>query len=155
MSANHRILGLDIGSKTIGVAVSDGLGWTARPVCTIRRASWESDLSQLRQLQREYGAELLVVGLPLGHEGEMTSQAEFNQRAAERIQTELNLPVEYVDESLSSQEAEDIMREMGLGRKKRRQKQKQNLDELAAARILQGYLDENNRLQPKPTNRPN
>lgn len=142
-----RSFGLDVGSKTIGVAVSDALGWTARPLKTIHRKSWSEDLAALQALKAEYHPHLLVVGLPLGSSGEMTEQARFNQRAAERIQQELDLPVIYRDESFSSEEASELLREMGMGRKKRRQKQKHSLDELAAARILQDYLDEQHRLQ--------
>lgn len=139
----QRALGLDIGRKTIGVAVSDALGWTARPICTIRRKSWAEDLAALRRLQSEHQIGQLVVGLPMGSEGEMTEQARFNQRAAERIQQELELPVAYVDESLTSVDADEMMREMGFKRKKR----KQDIDQQAAARILQDYLDEQQRLE--------
>ncbi len=144
---SSRYLGLDIGTKTIGVAVSDALGWTARPVLTIHRKGWVEDLAAMQQLKQEYAPALLVVGLPLGSNGEMTEQARFNQRAAERIQAELDVPVVYRDESFSSEEASDLLREMGMGRKKRRKKQKRSLDELAAASILQSYLDEQHRLQ--------
>lgn len=144
---SSRYFGLDIGTKTIGVAVSDALGWTARPLKTIHRKSWAEDLAALRQLQDEYKPTLLVVGLPMGSSGGMTEQAQYNKRGAERIQQELELDLVYRDESYSSQEATNTLREMGVGRKKRRQKQKHTLDELAAAKILQGYLDEQHRLQ--------
>lgn len=138
-----RALGLDIGTKTIGLAISDALGWTARPLSTIRRKSWAEDLAALHQIQQTHGIAQLVVGLPLGREGEMTEQARYSQRAAERIQQELDLPVAYVDESLSSAEADVYMQQVGVRRKKR----KQNIDQQAAALILQDYLDEQQRLQ--------
>lgn len=147
-----RYFGLDVGTKTIGVAVSDALGWTARPLKTIHRKSWAEDLGALHALKAEYDPTLLVVGLPMGSAGEMTEQARYNQRAAERIQQELDLPVIYRDESFSSEEASELLREMGMGRKKRRKKQKHSLDELAAARILQDYLDEQHRLQQVKNN---
>lgn len=149
---SSRYFGLDVGTKTIGVAVSDALGWTARPLTTIHRKSWVEDLAALRQLQDEYTPKLLVVGLPMGSSGEMTEQAHYNKRGAERIQQELDLPLVFRDESYSSQEATESLREMGMGRKKRRQKQKHSLDELAAARILQDYLDEQHRLQQVKNN---
>ena len=146
-----RCLGLDVGTKTIGVAVSDALGWTARPVTTIRRHSWARDLEALENLKSEYDPVCLVVGLPMGSDGEMTEQAHYNQRAAEKISETLNLPVVYRDESFSSEEAKERLREMGVGRKKRRQKAKHTLDELAAASILQDYLDEQHRRQQAQT----
>jgi len=138
-----RILGLDIGTKTIGLAISDALGWTSRPLSTIRRKSWVEDLAALQRVQQEHGVTQLVVGLPLGSEGQMTEQARYSQRAAERIQQELSLPVAYVDESLSSVEAASFMQQVGVRRKKR----KQNIDNQAAALILQDYLDQERRLQ--------
>ncbi|MEZ0372442.1 MAG: Holliday junction resolvase RuvX [Candidatus Sericytochromatia bacterium] len=144
LQESPRALGLDIGTKTIGVAVSDRLGWTARPLTTIRRKSWADDLASLAQLVKEHGIQALVVGLPLGREGEMTEQARFNQRAAERIQQELSLPVSYVDESLTSADAEATLLEMGVSRRKKRQI---SIDQQAAALILQDYLDEQQRLE--------
>ncbi|PKL80443.1 MAG: Holliday junction resolvase RuvX [Candidatus Melainabacteria bacterium HGW-Melainabacteria-1] len=139
-----RAMGLDIGTKTIGIAVSDRLGWTARPTCTIRRQGWVADLAALRELVAEHGIRCLVAGLPLGCDGEMTEQARFNQRAAERIQLELDLPLSYVDESHSSVDARDLLQEMGVSRKKRRQI---SIDQQAAALILQEYLDQQQRLE--------
>lgn len=138
-----RAFGLDIGRKTIGVAVSDALGWTARPIHTVRRKSWAEDLAAMQKLQEQYQVSLLVVGLPMSSHGEMTEQARFNKVAAERIQASLDVPVTYVDESLSSVDADSVMQEMGFKRKKR----KQDIDQQAAARILQGYLDEQHRLE--------
>lgn len=137
-----RSLGLDVGRKTIGVAISDALGWTARPLCTIRRKSWKDDLDALRKLRDEHGVAQLVVGLPLGKDGEMTEQARYSQVAGERFQAELELPVAYVDESLTSADADDWMREQGFKRKKR----KTEIDQRAATLILQDYLDEQHRL---------
>lgn len=147
MTQYTRVLGLDMGTKTIGVAVSDALGWTARPVRTIQRKSWAEDLTQLQTLKTELGITQLVAGLPLGSDGEMTEQAHYCQRGAERIQQELDLPLAFVDESYSSQDAKSLLIEMGVGTKKRRQKGKQSLDELAATRILQDYLDQEHHKQ--------
>lgn len=134
-----RALGLDIGTKTIGIALSDALGWTARPLMTIKRASWAADLATLRTLVETHEVGLLVVGLPLGGDGQMTEQARYSQRGAEKIQQELGLPVAFVDESMSSAEAEATLLEMGISRKKRKGI---SIDQQAAALILQDYLNQ-------------
>lgn len=139
-----RALGLDIGTKTIGIAISDRLGWTARPLTTIRRKSWAEDLAILRKLVEDNGIQCLVVGLPLGRDGEMTEQARYSQRGAARIQEELGLEVAFIDESLSSADAEATLLEMGISRKKRREI---SVDQQAAALILQDYLNEQQRLE--------
>lgn len=141
-----RALGLDIGSKTIGVAVSDRLGWTARPVCTVRRSSWAEDLAKLTRLCAEHEVAQLVVGLPLSADGGMTEQARFNQRAAEKLHKALALPVAYVDESLTSVDADAYMAAVGMNRRRR----KERIDQQAAALILQDYLDEQRRLTQAP-----
>lgn len=142
LQANARALGLDIGTKTIGVALSDALGWTARPLTTIRRSSWAADLAALRELVEAHAVTALVAGLPLGPDGEITEQARYSQRGAERIQQELNLPLAFVDESYSSLDAAENLREMGVSRRKRHGI---SIDQQAAAVILQTYLDERQR----------
>lgn len=141
-SKKPRSLGLDVGRKTIGIAISDALGWTARPLLTIRRKSWKEDLAALQKICDEQDVGQLVVGLPLGQDGEMTEQARFSQVAGERFQSELDLPVAYIDESLTSADADEWMREQGFKRKKR----KTEIDQRAATLILQDYLDEQHRL---------
>lgn len=134
-----RILGLDIGTRTIGVAVSDPMGWFARPVTTIRRSTWEADLQALRQIIAEFRCQHLVVGLPLGIEGEMTAQARYNQDLAERIAQHFpEIRISYVDESYSSQSAHEQLLATGMKRRKR----KQVIDQQAAMLILQDYLDQ-------------
>ena len=143
-SLHLRALGLDIGTKTIGVAISDRLGWTARHLLTIKRKSWAEDLAILSRLVEENGIQCLVAGLPLGREGEMTEQARYSQRGAEKIQTALGLPVVFIDESLSSVDAEATLIEMGISRKKMREI---SIDQQAAALILQDYLNEQQQLE--------
>lgn len=135
-----RILGLDVGTKTIGVAVSDGLGWTARPLETIKRHSWKADLDALNKWIETYQVDTIVVGLPLDKSGEIGEQARYSQRAGERIQQEFpQVKIEYIDESLSTQESYAYFRASGMKRKK----QKAMIDQQAAAIILQRYLDQN------------
>lgn len=134
-----RILGLDVGTRTIGVAVSDPMGWFARPVTTIRRGSWQEDLEQLGRIIAEFQVHHLVVGLPLGVQGELTQQARYNQRAAERIARSFSgIRISYVDESYSSQTAREQLLATGMKRRKR----KQVIDQQAAVLILQDYLDQ-------------
>jgi putative Holliday junction resolvase len=142
---NARVLALDIGTKTIGIAVSDPLGWFARPVRTIRRASWAADLEALGQVLQELAVNQLIVGLPLGNNGEMTQQAEYSRKAAEKIQATFpEVSITFVDESLSTQEGYSSLRATGMKRKKR----KEVIDQQAAVIFLQEYLDERRRQAP-------
>ena len=139
MQSVPRILGLDVGTRTLGVAVSDPFGWFARPVTTNRRSSWATDLAQLAKILAQFQIEQVVVGLPLGVHGEMTEQARYSQGAAERIGREFpELVIRYVDESHSSQTAREQMLATGI----RRNKRKAIIDQQAAVLILQDYLDQ-------------
>jgi putative pre-16S rRNA nuclease len=132
-----KILGLDLGSKIIGVAISDDLLITAQVLTSIKRTTLEKDLDTIRNLVEEYNAEELVVGLPINMDGTMGQSA---QKAEEFIQNlRLCLPIKVIpwDERLSTVAAERILLEGDLSRQKRRKV----IDRLAAAFILQGYLD--------------
>jgi|ERR1051325_923203 putative Holliday junction resolvase len=131
-----RVLAVDFGSKNIGVAVSDALGITVRPVETIRRSSLNRDLARLKFLVEDLEAEAVVIGLPLRMDGTAGEAAEKTLRFAERLRVELEVPVATQDERLTSYEAEQRMMEQGLGRNERRRRS----DEMAAAIILQDYL---------------
>ncbi|MDO4733555.1 MAG: Holliday junction resolvase RuvX [Bacillota bacterium] len=132
-----RILGLDVGTKTIGIAVSDPLGLTAQSLCTLRRSTLEEDLEALRKIIEEYEVEELMVGLPLNMNGtagpSVDMAREFGQACAEAF----GLKLSYRDERLSTVAAERVLLEGDASRKKR----KQVIDKLAAAYVLQGYLD--------------
>ena len=146
-----RFLGLDVGTKTIGVAVSDPLGFTAQPVTTIRRSSVDADLKELRGLVEVYNATLLVVGYPRNMNGTVGDQARYVERFVEMVREAIALPVEYVDERLTTKMAQRAM----IDGKVKAEKRKQIIDQQAAAIILQGYLDRQARLKSqKSTDEP-
>lgn len=133
-------LGLDLGAKRIGVAGCDRTGLIATGLTTIHRTSFESVLAPLRALIQERTVEILVVGLPYTLDGEIGSQAKKIQKMARRLSKALNLPVEFVDERLTSFAAEEMM--LAAGRRPSRDTRKQGIvDRKAAAIILQQWLD--------------
>jgi len=132
-----RILGLDIGEKTIGVAVSDPLGFTAQGVCTIRRKGLNKDLEEIKKYVLEYKCELIVVGLPKNMNGSIGTSGEKVLKLSEKIETFVGVKVDTWDERLTTVAAHRVMLEADLSRNKR----KKIVDKLAAMYILQGYLD--------------
>ncbi len=131
-----RTISLDIGTKTIGVAVSDELGITANGVCTISRENEKKDLAQLRDITERYSPCEILVGLPYNHDGSLGNRAKGIRKFSERIRDSLGLPVVYWDESFSTKTAEQTLIEAGMGRKKR----KTIIDKMAATVILEEYL---------------
>ncbi|MEC4896248.1 MAG: Holliday junction resolvase RuvX [Oscillatoria sp. PMC 1051.18] len=131
-------LGLDVGKKRIGVAGCDGLGLIATGLTTIKRSSFNQDVEQLSQLVAEREVNVLVVGLPYALNGSLGYQAQQVQKFAQRISAALSLPVEYVDERLTSIEAQGLIIAQG-GSPSRN---KALIDRKAAAIILQQWLDE-------------
>ena len=131
-----RTISLDIGTKTIGVAVSDELGITANGVCTIRRENEKKDLAQLRDIIEQYSPREILVGIPYNQDGSLGSRAKGIKKFSERIRDSLGLSVKYWDESFSTKAAEQTLIEAGIGRKKR----KTVIDKMAATVILQEYL---------------
>ncbi|MBH9991667.1 MAG: Holliday junction resolvase RuvX [Bombilactobacillus mellifer] len=135
-----RFMGLDVGSKTVGVAVSDLLGWTAQGVEIIRinEARQEFGLKRLKELVDQYQVERFIVGLPKNMNNTLGERAQKSQAYGELIHQEFKLPVDYMDERLTTVQAERMLvEEADLSRKKRHQV----IDELAAVMILQTYLD--------------
>ena len=130
-----RVIALDVGEKRIGVAVSDPLGSTAQPLETIKRD--ERFAERLLKLIAELGAERLVVGLPLSMDGTESSQAGAVRRFVEEIEGILKIPVTFVDERLSSREANSLIAEGG----RRPGRKRGATDRVAAALILRLYLD--------------
>ena len=132
-----RILGLDFGSKTVGVAVSDGLLLTAQGVETIERKD-ENKLrktcARIEELIAEYEITEIVLGLPKNTEGE---RVEKTKAFGEMLERRTGLPVHYWDERLTTVAAEQILMESGV----RRENRKAVIDKVAAGLILQGYLD--------------
>ena len=131
-----RTISLDIGTKTIGVAVSDELGITANGVCTIRRENERKDLAQLRDVIERYSPREILVGIPYNQDGSLGSRAKSIKKFSERIRDSLDLPVKYWDESFSTKTSEQTLIEAGMGRKKR----KTVIDKMAATVILEEYL---------------
>ncbi len=133
-----RILGVDPGEKRIGVAVSDPLGMTAAPLRVLVHVSRAVDAAGVAQLAAEQQAVLIVIGQPLDDSGlGETPEARRAARFAEAVRARTNLPVILWDESMSTSDARDIRRSMGVSRRRRAG----HLDDLAAAVILQSYLD--------------
>lgn len=136
-----RLMGLDYGDRTIGVAVSDELGWTAQSLETIRRTDKEADLRRLQEIAGEYGVTELVVGLPKNMNGTIGPRGEICIEFAEWIKEKLNMPVHIWDERLTTASAQRTLLEADVSRKKR----KQVIDKMAAALILQSYMDAKSR----------
>lgn len=132
-----RILGLDVGDKTIGIAVSDEMGWTAQGVKTIRRKNEQYDLDELRKVIEEYNATQLVIGLPKNMNGTIGPRGELCQQFAQLLHSTFQLPVAMEDERLSTVSAERMLIQADVSRKKR----KEVIDKMAAVIILQTYLD--------------
>ena len=130
-------LGLDVGSKRIGVAGCDGTGLIATGLTTIKRTSFEQDVSQFRELVEQREVQILVVGLPYSMNGTLGFQARQVQKYARRLSAVLQLPVEYVDERLTSFEAEQLLH----AEKRSPSRHKALIDRKAAAIILQQWLD--------------
>ncbi|OLE75223.1 MAG: Holliday junction DNA helicase RuvA [Acidobacteria bacterium 13_1_20CM_2_57_8] len=132
-----RVMALDVGDKTIGIAISDALLLTAQPRPTIRRKDVKTDLEALRRLTEENEVHEIVVGQPLHMSGHQSPQSEKVARFAEQIHKVLDIPVVFWDERLTSFAAEQHLEEMGLNWRKRREQ----VDKIAAMIILQNYLD--------------
>jgi putative Holliday junction resolvase len=130
-------LGLDVGSKRIGVAGCDGLGMMATGITTIWRSSFQNDMEQLAEIIDDRQVEMLVIGLPYTMDGNIGSQAKQVQKFARRVATVIELPIEYVDERLTSYAAEQMMIEAKISVCRN----KATIDRIAAAVILQQWLD--------------
>ena len=135
-----RIMGLDVGSKTVGVAVSDPLGFTAQGVEIIRidEESGEFGFERLGELVKQYNVDKFVVGLPKNMNNTEGPRVEASKAYGEKVQELFNLPVDYQDERLTTVQAERMLVEQAdVSRGKR----KKVIDKLAAQLILQNYLD--------------
>ncbi len=130
-----RMLGLDIGERRIGIAVSDEMGTIASPVGMIQRAG--DVASELRALIQQFNAVRLIAGLPVGLNGREGPQAALVREFTDALAEEMGVPLDYWDERLSSTVAERSLIAGGT----RRHKRKHKIDAVAAAVILQGYLD--------------
>ena len=137
-TAIPRYLALDVGSKRIGVAVSDELGLTAQPVLTLeRRRNPREDLRSIARLCRRYAVIGVVVGNPLNLDGTMSAQGSKVQAFAAELGELTQLPIQFWDERLTTHEAHQLLYEAGHAR----QDHRRMVDQVAATLILQGFLD--------------
>jgi len=132
-----RTIALDVGTKTIGIAVSDELGITANGVTTIQRKDIQQDLGELSLLIKEYEPGEILVGVPYNMEGGVSKRGDQILRFADKIKSAFSLPVVFWDESYSTVKAEEKLIEANMSRKKR----KKVIDKMAAVFILQEYLE--------------
>lgn len=133
-----RILALDVGTKTIGVAVSDEHGITANGLTTIKRRKMEDDLDALSRIIEEHRPSKILIGIPYNIDGAISERGRAILNFANILKTTFSLPIELWDESFSTATAEKVLLEANLGRKKR----KRVIDKMAAVVILQDYLEQ-------------
>ncbi len=131
-------MGLDIGSHTIGMAISDELGITAQGLKTLRRKSMEEDFREIAAIIDQFGINKIVVGLPKNMNGTLGKQAEIVLHWIKTLNEKIQIPVVTWDERLSTVGASKVLLEADLSRRKR----KKVIDKLAAVLILQGFLDQ-------------
>lgn len=134
-----RILGLDYGAKTVGVAMTDALGMTVQPYKTIQRereSKLRPTLSEIAEIVEQYRIEKIVLGLPLNMDDTEGDRAERTRAFAEKLQSRVSVPIEFTDERLTTMEAAEILDESGVPRSE----QKQMIDQVAAQLILEQYL---------------
>lgn len=132
-----RSMGLDVGDKTIGVAVADPLGFTAQGITTIKRNGFSNDIAGLKKIILDYDVTTIVVGLPKNMNGSLGPRAQIVQNFADVLKKHLEAEIVFWDERLSTVAATRTLLEADLSRKKR----KAVIDKMAAVHILQGYLN--------------
>ena len=133
----QRILAIDYGSQRIGLAISDPMGIIAGGIGTLQNTS--NMLDELATIIFERGVTQIIIGLPLTLKAEHGVSAKSVDQFRNKVAEKVDVPIEMVDERFTSTIAEQTIRDMGMGRKKRREKGK--IDEIAAIVLLQGYLD--------------
>lgn len=138
-----RALGLDLGTKTIGVAISDEMGMTAQPLKTLRRISLAKDIEEVLSLAKELSADTIVIGMPVNMDGSLGQRSKATADFVERLKGKTDMPVVAWDERLSTVAVTRMLIEGDISRKRR----KEVVDKLAAAYILQGYLDSRRRVE--------
>lgn len=138
-----RVMGLDLGDRTIGVAVSDPFGWTAQGIDTIKRTDLEEDLRKISELISRYEIEKIVIGFPKNMNGTIGPRGEKALEFASLLKEKTLLDVVLWDERLTTVAAQKMLIEADVSRRKR----KRVIDKLAATYILQGYLDSRNNIR--------
>ncbi len=141
--ASGRLLALDLGTKRIGVAVSDGLQLTTRAVCIIERQSWKKVLKQIVSLLEEFDAVGLVLGLPYNTDGSESEMSQEVRRLARNFSLSLDIPVLLQDERVSSYAAKGYLWKSGLSKKEARKR----VDSEAAAIILSDFIERRNEIR--------
>ena len=134
-----RILGLDYGSKTVGVAMTDALGMTVQPYKTIQRdreSKLRQTLSEIAEIVEQYRIEKIVMGLPLNMDDTEGDRVAKTRDFAEKLKLRVAVPIEFTDERLTTMEAEEILDQSGIPRSE----QKKVIDQVAAQLILEQYL---------------
>lgn len=139
-----RVLGLDVGERRVGIAISDPTGTVVRPLQTLKRGSREEDVAGIANLVAEHGVELVVVGQPLSLNGTEGPQARRIARYADALAERLSVPVVSWDERFTTVAAEEILSRSRSEKKRRRARAEGKVDAIAAAVILQSYLDSQN-----------
>ena len=134
-----RIMGLDVGSRTVGVAISDALGWTAQGIEIVRINEDEKEfgLDRIGELIKEYDVQRVVIGLPKNMNNTLGERAEITTKYKRILEENTNIPVIFFDERLTSVISNSILIEADISRKKRKKK----VDSIAAQIILQDYLN--------------
>jgi len=145
MTGSIRVLGLDLGEKRIGVALSDALGLTAQGLMVLHRRDLDQDLAEVLAVARKHQVQEIVIGLPRHLDGRLGDGAVEVQDWVERLQKGLGVPVHTFDERLTTLQAERVLLEANVSRRKRRQV----IDKMAAGLILQAFLD-SHRQAPHP-----
>lgn len=137
-----RMMGLDVGSKTVGIAISDALGWTAQGIETIKidEDNGELGIDRVAELVKEYNVTKFVVGFPKNMNNTVGPRGEASMHYKELLEERFSLPTVLWDERLTTMAAERMLIEADVSRKKR----KKVIDKMAAVMILQGYLDSQN-----------
>ncbi|MGG3563759.1 Holliday junction resolvase RuvX [Neobacillus rhizosphaerae] len=137
-----RVLGLDVGSKTVGIALSDEMGWTAQGLKTLKinEEKEEFGFEEIGQIIKEYQVDTVVIGFPKNMNGTIGPRGEASQKYANEVESRFAVPTVLWDERLTTMAAERVLLEADVSRKKR----KKVIDKMAAMMILQGYLDSKN-----------
>ncbi|SHG81217.1 putative holliday junction resolvase [Thermosyntropha lipolytica DSM 11003] len=136
-----RIMGLDVGEKRIGIALSDPMGWTAQGYSVLTRKDLGHDLAEIKKICEEKEVEEIVIGLPRNMNGTLGPKAEEVQKFGSKVMEHTGIKVTYWDERLSTVSAEKVLLAADVSRRRR----KEVIDKLAAVNILQNYLDYINR----------
>jgi putative Holliday junction resolvase len=134
-------MSLDVGTKRIGIAVSDEMGITANGLETLKRSEVKKDILKLKNLTSELKIEKIVIGLPFDTDGKISKNGQLIKKFSHKLEKELSLPIVYINETFTTADAEKYLLEANMSRKKR----KKVIDKLSAVIILQEYLEQNRR----------